>query len=112
VTLDVFLQPRMRQRVRGASRLVVIEETKSYQMMRGVVLDQTYSEMNNVLVEVFDHPEWLRLGYPQFEMAQRKQRRIAACKTGVAGTFCFAHLPYGKYELRCSFQEGWEVTHV
>jgi hypothetical protein len=80
--------------------------------MRGVVLDQTGSEMNNVLVEVFDHPEWLLLPYPQYQEAQRKQRRIVACKTGVAGKFCFAGLPHGEYELRCSFQAGWEVTHV
>jgi len=80
--------------------------------MRGVVLDQSGSEMNNILVEVFDHPEGLLLPYPRNKEAERKQRRIAACKTGTRGRFCFVRLPYGEYELRCSFQTGWDVTHV
>ena len=97
----------------GGNRGIVVQETKSYPSMRGVVLDQSGSEMNNILVEVFDHPEGLLLPYPRNKEAERKQRRIAACKTGEAGRFCFVGLPSGKYELRCSIQGGgWDVTHV
>jgi protocatechuate 3,4-dioxygenase beta subunit len=80
--------------------------------MRGVVLDNNGNELSGVLVEVFDHPEGLLLPYPQNQEAQLKQRRIAASKTGKSGRFCFPGLPNGKYELRCSFQIGVDVTHV
>jgi hypothetical protein len=96
----------------GGNHEIVIHKIKSYPSMRGVVLDHNGSEMSNILVEVFDHPEWLLLTYPRNKEAQQKQRRIAACKTGENGRFCFAGLPSGKYELRCSFQSGWDVTHV
>ena len=96
----------------GGNRLIVFHETKSYPSLQGVVLDQSGAEMQDVLIEVFDHPEWLLLGYPEFEKARQKQRKIAACKTGADGRFCFAGLPHGKYELRCSFGPGMNGTHV
>jgi hypothetical protein len=68
--------------------------------------------MKDALVEVFDHPDWLLLGYPESEKAQLKQHRIAACKTGPDGRFCFVGLPHGNYEVRCSFDPGVDVTHV
>jgi hypothetical protein len=97
----------------GGNLAIVVQEVRTYRLMRGVILDQRDSGINNVLVEVFDHPEWLLLPYPQFKEAQLKQRRIAACKTGRNGRFRFAGLPDGKYELRASIEGGgWDVTHV
>ena len=64
----------------GGNEAIVIQETKSYPLMRGVVRDLRESPMGNVLVEVFDHPESLLLPYPKNVEVQRKQKRIAACK--------------------------------
>ena len=97
----------------GGNEAVVVQEVRSYRSIRGVIIDRSGSVINNVLVEVFDHPEWLLLPYPQLKEAQLKQRRIAACKTGDDGRFHFAGLPDGKYELRASVESGgWDVTHV
>jgi hypothetical protein len=95
----------------GNREMVVIEEQETYRAMRGEVIDWSGAKIPNVLVEVFDHPEGLLLDYPQRKEAQLKQRRIAACKTGAAGRFCFSGLPKGTYELRCSIGSGWDVTH-
>ncbi len=97
----------------GGNLAIVIQEAKSYRSMQGVVHDSSDSVMNNVLVEVFDHPEWLLLPYPQSKEAPPRQRRIMACKTAHDGRFHFAGLPDGKYELRVSVEGGgWDVTHV
>jgi hypothetical protein len=96
----------------GGNIHIVVQESESYPSMRGVVLDHNGTRLRDVLVEVFDHPEGLLLPYPQNREAELKQQRIAACKTGEAGRFCFPGLAHGKYELRCSFGPGWDVTSV
>jgi len=97
----------------GGNEAVVVQEGGTYSLMRGVILDPRGSVIKNVLVEVFDHPEWLLLPYPQLKEAQLRQRRIAACKTGDKGQFHFSGLRDGKYELRASIEGGgWDVTHV
>ena len=68
--------------------------------------------LSDVLVEIFDKPDHLLASYPQNEKLKREQRRIAACKTGADGRFCFQNIPKGKYEIRASVDSGWNVTHV
>ena len=54
----------------------------------------------DALVEVFTDPK------------KSEGQRVAACRTGPDGKFCFSGLASGKYELRCSVNTGWNVTHV
>lgn len=96
----------------SGSEVITVIEKKVYKRMRGTVYDAAGFLMPDTLVEVFDHPESLLLKYPARERAQRKQRRIAACKTGEDGKFCFKGLRPGKYELRVSRDSGWNVTQV
>lgn len=65
------------------------------------------------LVEVFTDGEVLVMGNsPEAMMRREKQKRVAACKTGDDGKFCFDDLPSGKYELRCS-KVGFEpVSYI
>ena len=96
----------------GGNQAIVIKESKIYSSFRGVVQDATGKPFLNVLVEVFDHPDHLLLEHPLNEKEKAKQRRIAACKTGDDGKFCFVKIPKGKYEIRTSIDSGWNVTHV
>jgi hypothetical protein len=60
--------------------------------------------VDDALVEVFTYPEsvaGLKLWSAERE---RKQKRVAACKTGENGEFCFTGLRPGRYELRVSKQ--------
>ena len=43
---------------------------------------------------------------------QPHQKRVAGCKTAEDGEFCFKGLPSGRYEVRSSVDNGWDVTHV
>jgi hypothetical protein len=65
-----------------------------------------------VLVEVYDKPEGLLLGWKEREARKNKQRKIAACLTSNDGEFCFDKIPSGKYELRCSKPAEWNCTSV
>jgi hypothetical protein len=62
---------------------------------------------DDVLVEVFDHPELAQGGDP----TRRGQKRVRACVTQRDGRFSF-DLPFGKYELRCSKPVEWNSTSV
>lgn len=95
----------------GGNELVVEKESKVYRSLRGVVYIGD-SPLRDALVEVFDHPDHLLLTHPRNEEEKAKQRRIAACKTGDDGEFCFVKLPKGKYEIRASIDKGFNVTHV
>jgi hypothetical protein len=68
--------------------------------------------VSGVLVEVFDHPDYLLLSYPERQKQKKDQRRIAACVGGSDGRFCFESLQPGKYELRFSKDGGWKHTQV
>ena len=69
-----------------------------------------YGPLENALVEVFDHPEYLlKTGT---EAKPPDQHRLRACLTSADGRFCFENPPSGKYELRSSINSGWDVTHI
>jgi hypothetical protein len=61
----------------------------------------------DVLVEVFDHPELAQGG----DQTRTGQKRLKACVTQKDGKFSF-NLPFGKYEVRCSKPVGWNCTSV
>jgi hypothetical protein len=93
----------------GGNEIVTFKETRTYKSVRGVLRDVNGEPLAGVLVEVFDHPEWIISNYPASRVAQQ---RIAACKTGPDGTFCFQNIPSGKYELRASKDAAWNPSHV
>ena len=77
-----------------------------------MVLDAADQGVIEALVEVFTHPEHLFIkDYRESKRAEAKQRRVAACKVGINGEFCFSDLPAGKYELRIS-REGFKVACI
>jgi hypothetical protein len=61
----------------------------------------------DVLVEVFDHPELAQGG----NQTRSGQKRLKACVTQRDGSFFF-DLPFGKYEVRCSKPVEWNCTSV
>ncbi len=93
---------------KGYESITVIERDH-YKSMRGVVRDPGGGAMEDVLVEVFDKPEWM-LG--RQSSAPPTRHRIAACKTGAGGSFCFENIPAGEYELAFSKGIGWNDSHV
>jgi len=95
----------------GGNEHIVIKEEKIYRTLRGAV--DTYNNPQlTVLVEVFDNPDHLLLGYPENLTKRKRQKRIAACETGANGKFCFRNIPPGKYEMRFSIGPNWNVTSV
>ena len=93
----------------GANMFVVQQEETPYRELTGRVELHEDTPIENVLVEVFDQPEYL---LQQWSAETPKQRRLAACVAREDGKFCFRHLPPGKYELRASLNGGWNITHV
>jgi hypothetical protein len=94
----------------GANQFVIYVEKKPYRGLEGTVQMYDDRTIENALVEVFDHPDYLldenSLGnHPD-------QKRLAACRTAADGKFCFRTLPSGKYELRSSLDGGWNITHI
>jgi protocatechuate 3,4-dioxygenase beta subunit len=73
------------------------------------VHDLNGEPVEGVLVEVFDHPDWIVLDYPASRV---EQHRIAACKTESDGSFCFKNISSGRYELRASKDRAWNPSHV
>lgn len=77
--------------------------------------DQDGTPLNNALVEVFNKPEYLLVEQPVNKRGRSNQRRVAVCRTGLDGRFCFFGLPAGKYELRSSSDDtgtGWNASQV
>jgi hypothetical protein len=93
----------------GANMFVVQQEEKPYRELSGRVELHEETPIEDVLVEVFDQPEYLLRERPS---EAPKQKRLAACVTAEDGKFCFRHLPPGKYELRASLNGGMNITHV
>lgn len=96
---------------RGGNEIMTFQESRAYRSIRGRVRDVNGKPLAGVLVEVFDHPEWILSELPASPV---EQRRIVACKTGPDGSFCFQNIPSGKYELRASKDEygAWNPSHV
>jgi hypothetical protein len=71
--------------------------------IRGRVLVNGDMPLESALVEIYDHPE-IQMS-EDLPRRGRKQRRIAACKTGRDGAFCFTGIKPGRYEVRGSKRE-------
>jgi protocatechuate 3,4-dioxygenase beta subunit len=96
---------------KGANEFVLDVPKETYRKVQGTVVGMSDDRpMENALVEIFDHPDYLLRENPLAEHPQ--QRRVAACVTGTNGRFCFHTLPPGKYELRSSLESGWNITHI
>lgn len=73
---------------------------------------------DDLLVELFDQPDYLLCEWKPNNPDRcttkppDDQRRLAACRTGKDGKFCFDNLPAGTYELRISKSKDWSPTHV
>ena len=92
---------------------VVVVDEKHYRQIRGVVrIELSEEPIKGALVEIFTHPEQLLQNPSSGNEVKLKQRRIAACRTGVDGKFCFRDVGPGKYELRSSIGPGMNVTSV
>jgi hypothetical protein len=96
----------------GANQTITIIERKQYRGVKGIVRAPNGELLSNVLVEVFDEPEHLLLPYPESEKKKKAQRRLTTCVTGPDGSFCFAGLAAGKYEIRFSKDSGWNHTQI
>jgi hypothetical protein len=102
----------------GGNRLIAYEPVKIYKSIRGEVVDIHDVKLWDVLVEVFDRPEYLLCQHESPDPSNctweppDDQRRIAACVTGKDGKFCFENIPPGKYELRVSRGVEWNVARI
>jgi len=96
----------------GANEMIVVTAPGKYRQMAGVLKAQTGEIVSDVLAEVYDHPEYLFLSYPESEEKKKAQHRIQGCVVGADGRFCIRDLPPGKYELRFSKAGGWNHIHV
>ena len=93
----------------GGNEIVTFKESRTYRLVRGTVHDVNGEPVGGVLVEVFDHPDWIILDYLSSRV---EQHRIAACKTGPDGSFCLKNISSGRYELRASKDTAWNPSHV
>ncbi len=96
----------------GGNEEVVGREEKTYRRLAGGVRYATDEAVSGALVEVYTHPEYLLLKYPENAKKRKRQRRVAACVTGEDGKFCFGFVGAGKYEVRVSKDGGFNVTHI
>jgi len=93
----------------GGNMVEAYVEERKYRHLNGKVVDSNGIPLSEVLVEVFDNPEWIK----QKSLRTRgDQKRIAVCKTASDGVFCFKDIPKGKYELRLSKGRSWNPTHI
>ena len=90
--------------------MVIVREERSYRRMAGTIVMYDDRPLEDTLVEVFDHPDYLF--DESWHGEPHPQKRLAACKTSADGRFCFRGLHSGVYELRASIGSGWNVTHV
>jgi hypothetical protein len=94
----------------GGNQAIVLQPKQHFREIKGVVEVSERELVENALVEVFDKPEYLVSDRPRD--AKPQQKRLRACVTPADGTFCFKDLPDGRYELRISRDQGFDVTHV
>ena len=87
------------------------KEAATFKSMSGKVVAGG-KPLEGVLVEIYDKPEGLLMGWKERERRKSKQHRIAACVTGPDGEFCFPQIAAGRYELRGSKKFDWDATSV
>jgi hypothetical protein len=87
-------------------RVEMVEE-RPVKQLRGSV--QLGGKPVSVLVEVF--PETKNQSSSKVD---ESQSRVAVCRTGSDGVFCFPKLASGRYQIRCSIgiDAGIDVTFV
>src|SRR5262249_7278489 len=99
----------------GGNERVIAQEVKPRKAIYGKV---SFPSEEELLVEVFDKPDYLLCRYLPDNpnncttTPPADKRRLAACKTGKDGKFCFKNIPPGNYELRVSKDPGWNPIHV
>jgi protocatechuate 3,4-dioxygenase beta subunit len=94
---------------------MVFVDRRAYRQLRGIVRDPNGNPVKDALLEVLTGPEYLLIDKPIDKRGRSSQRRVAACRTGADGRFCFGGLPAGRYELRSSSDDtatGWNVSQV
>lgn len=96
----------------GGNEMIVVIEQSPYKHLRGTIEAHDGSPIDGALVEIFTHPEYLLKDRPNGRQNRPEQRRLTACRTKADGKFCFTRLAPGTYELRSSFDAGWDVTHL
>ena len=102
----------------GGNEWIAYRQTGVFKSIRGQVVMPLAELNNDILVEVFDQPDYLICEWQDRNpnncttTPPANQRRIAACATGKDGQFCFTNLPPGNYELRISKNGEWSPTHV
>jgi len=108
--LSVFLQTKTCTCVKPAdgettywsNGEVSMKDDKIYKALHGVVQYSDGKPMPGALVEIYDKPENVLRSWDGLKQKPIRQHRIAVCKTGIDGRFCFAGIASGKYELRIS----------
>ena len=102
----------------GGNEWVVQQEPGVRRRIQGVVSMPLPELQEDLLVEVFDKPDYLLCEWKANNpnrcttKPSDDQRRLAACRTGKDGKFCFDDLPAGTYELRISKNQEWSPTHI
>ena len=102
----------------GGNHWIVYKEDGTYKSISGNVVMQIGGSLDDALVEIFDKPDYLLCEWKPTNPHRctsnppADQTRVAACKTGKDGRFCFTNIPAGKYELRVSKDGEWNVVHA
>src|SRR5580658_9739401 len=76
----------------GGNMTIVSVVDKPRRKMQGIVEFSETEPMKGAFVEIFTHPEYLLETTPNDLTARPKQERIAACRTGPDGKFCFMNI--------------------
>jgi len=101
------LAPDTRRTDWGHQNVVIIHSEPLRTLTGFVIAGYPGVSGEDVLVEVFDHPELAQGG----DQTRTGQKRLKACVTQKDGKFSF-DLPFGKYEVRCSKPVEWNCTSV
>jgi hypothetical protein len=91
----------------GHQNAVIIHSEPLRKLTGFVIAGYPGVSQEDVLVEVFDHPELAQGG----NLTRTGQKRLKACVTQRDGRFSF-DLPFGQYEVRCSKPVEWNCTSV
>lgn len=93
----------------GGNELITLIESKTRKSIQGKVSDVNGKALNDVLVEIFDKPEWIK---ENKNSPPENQKRLFACVTNESGSFSFPKISKGRYEIRFSKDVGWSPTYI
>jgi len=91
----------------GGNMHPVLKEKKLPRDIHGIVRAADHIALQEVLVEIYDHPELA----PRSADSEERQTRVAACMTDAQGRFAFTLSP-GHYEVRFSKSSEWDVLSI